>query len=162
MLVTQPHLSNLRILVLQSTVGLCFSSQGMPRTMSCLAIGTTSRTISSLCSGKHNDSGIVSLLTSGRAEPSTATSPYPPDRCFRVANPCCCTNRSEINIPLAPESIIAGVSYPLTMHLVRKTVLVVVRAIVSQSSCWSLGPRELTRFLSSSLVNRHSLERSPS
>ncbi len=87
--------------------GLCRSNQGVPKTISCLAIGTTSRTTVSWCCWKTSCSGIVSLSTSGRDEPSTAVNSYPPSFFLRVAIPCCLTNWAAINIPLAPESIMA-------------------------------------------------------
>ena len=94
--------------------------------MSYLAIGIISRTIVSVYSRIARTSGIVLLSTLGRYEPSTAISLYPLSFILRVVILVRCTNSAKIKLPLALESIIAYVSFPLIIYLVRNTGVVLL------------------------------------
>ena len=89
-------------------------------------------------------SSIVLLSTKGNVDPSTAVNSYP-SFFFRVAIPRCFTNPFAIKFPLAPESIMATVRRPSTIHGVRNTGAVANKAIWL-SSLWLPLPLELRRF----------------
>ena len=89
-------------------------------------------------------SSIVSLSTEGNVDLSTAVNSYP-SFFFRVAIPRRLTNPFAMKFPLAPESIMATVRCPSTIHGVRNTSAVADEAI-RLSSPWLPLPLELRRF----------------
>ena len=125
-------------------------------------MSTTSRLTFSWCCWIARVSGIVSLSTTDRDDPSATINSYPPSFFCRVAIPFRWTKLVDIKFPLAPESIMACVACPLTMHLVRNTGAAdAVGASIMFTSWRLLLSAGIPRFLNSILASWRLRDRFP-